>query len=333
MLKKFYVVTPVFNPFRFKSRVKLYNDFEKYVEDNIPTQLRTIEVALGERPFEVTTSCDSTDIQLRTHHEMWHKERMINLAIARLPADWEYVAWIDADVRFTRPDWAIETVHLLQHYDFIQMFDTAIDLSPAHEPLKIHHGYMSAYSKGKFSNRSHPYQTFHPGFAWAARRDALDKVGGLIDFGILGAGDRHMAQGLVGQVQTSYPDNVSDAYKDKLRVWQDMAVRHIKKNVGHMEGSLLHYWHGKKVDRGYLSRWQILSKNIYDPNLDIKCDTQGLYQYTDRNPELRYDIRRYFLSRNEDSIDVPTQERVIGNATDKPHKFHKHQGHKKGHGK
>jgi hypothetical protein len=36
--------------------------------------------------------------------------------VARLPNDWKYVAWVDADVNFTNPHWVRVTVQQLQHY-------------------------------------------------------------------------------------------------------------------------------------------------------------------------------------------------------------------------
>lgn len=62
------------------------------------------------------------NLQLRTSHEIWLKENSLNLGFARLPPDWKYAAWIDADVTFARPDWACETVHQLQHNPVVQMW-------------------------------------------------------------------------------------------------------------------------------------------------------------------------------------------------------------------
>jgi hypothetical protein len=298
-----YVVTPVFNPWRYKSRIKLYREFEKYVKDS-GAKLITIELAFGARDFVVTEPDDPFDIQLTTNTELWHKERMINLGIQRLPPDWKYVAWIDADVVFSRPDWAHETVQLLQHFPVIQMFSQAIDLSPTYDVLKIHTGMIYAHYEGIMQDPTGRYEKFHPGFAWAARRDAINDLGGLCDIAVLGSADRHMALSLLERVEKSYPKGISAGYYEQLQMWQNRAKAHIKKNVGYMAGSLMHYWHGKKVDRRYKDRWKILIKYGYDPEFDLKFDSQGLYQFTDRCPQLEHDIRKYFASRNEDSIDL-----------------------------
>ncbi len=300
---KLYVVTCISNPVRYKSRYSLYKDFEKMVVD-AGAELYTVEIAFGNRQFEVTDYKTLNDIQLRTTTELWHKENALNIGIQNLPSDWEYVAWIDADICFARPDWVTETLHMLQHYDIVQMFSHAQDLSPTHEVIQNHKGFVYCYQNGLPGSNTY-YPNWHPGFSWAARREALDKLGGLIDYAILGAADRHMAFGLIGKIDSSIPSELKNgAYAQELRLWEDRANRLIKKNIGYMPGTILHYWHGKKKDRGYQDRWKILVNNSYDPDLDLKRDTQGLYQLTDHNIKLRDDIRKYFRSRNEDSIDL-----------------------------
>ena len=124
-----HVIAVISNPQRYETRYDLYNKFAKHVEDS-GARLWTVETAFGDRPHEITASDHSQHIQLRTSTELWHKENMINIGISRLPANWEYVAWIDADVTFARPDWALETLHQLQHYKVVQMFSDCMDLSP-----------------------------------------------------------------------------------------------------------------------------------------------------------------------------------------------------------
>src|SRR4051812_49367686 len=88
-----YVVTPIFNPVRYRSRWKLYEDFARRVEQ-AGAILYTVEVAFGERAFAVTEAGHPRHIQLRTDHELWLKENIINVGVARLPHDWKYVAWV-----------------------------------------------------------------------------------------------------------------------------------------------------------------------------------------------------------------------------------------------
>jgi hypothetical protein len=317
-----HVITVIFNPHRYRSRWSLYKKFEKQIEDAGAT-LWTVEAAFGEREFAITESNHPRHIQFRTAHELWHKENLINLAISRLPADCKYVAWVDADVRFVRPDWVGETLHKLQHFHFVQMFSECQDLDSAYESFKRHKGFGYSYHNGykKTQNPSYCYakpqpekklfETWHPGFAWAARREAIDAVGGLLDFAILGSGDNHMAKALVGDAKLSLHPKLHPNYKRMVLEWEKRAEQHIRRNVGYVEGLILHNWHGSKRNRRYRDRWQILVEHQFDPLVDLKRDWQGLWQLTERSMGLRDGIRKYFAQRNEDSIDLCDDERQM----------------------
>lgn len=322
---RLYVVTTVFNPLRLRNRYWNYWAFENMV-NKAGAILYTVEIAFGERHFEVTDPTNPRHLQLRAHdqQELWLKENSLNLLIERLPSDWKYVAWIDADVSFARPDWSQETMHLLQHYSFLQMFSQAQDYNVNYESSMIIPGFV--YGRGLTSQQSIAgkiKETYyygmakiagekkwlyrHPGFCWAARREALDKVGGLIDWAILGAGDFLMAHALFGQIEEGKTINAgySKAYKELCYNWQDRALKHIRMNVGYMPGLVHHYFHGRKEDRKYNSRWKLLVETKFDPLTDIKRDTSGLWQLhddgTDRFLDLRDGLRKYARIRNEDS--------------------------------
>jgi hypothetical protein len=303
-----YVVTPIVNPSRYKSRYSLYRDFEKHIID-AGAVLYTVEAAYGDRGFEITGTSNPRHIRVQTNHEVWHKENLINIGVSRLPADWKYVAWIDADVQFARSDIVAETIHQLQHYSVVQMFAHTTDLGPRHEPLRSFEGFVAQWIRqnGEVPDNMEQYSIWHPGYAWACRRDAWDHLGGLIDFGIVGSADRYMACGLIGEMaQSLSADIVRDcpAYTEWCFEWQARAETYIKRNIGFVDGLLLHYFHGAKKNRGYFNRSAILWKNQFDPAKDIKRDWQGVWQLTDRKIGLRDQLRAYFRARDEDSIEV-----------------------------
>jgi hypothetical protein len=303
-----YVVTPIVNPSRYRSRYSLYRGFEKYITD-AGALLYTVEAAYGDRTFEITEPANPRHIRLRTNHEVWHKENLINIGVSRLPADWKYVAWIDADVQFARPDIVAETIHQLQHYSVVQMFAHATDLGPRHEPLHSFEGFVAQWIRqnGEVPANMEQYSVWHPGYAWACRRDAWDHLGGLIDFGIVGSADRYMACGLIGEIaQSLSADIVRDCpvYTDWCLEWQARSETTIKRNIGFVDGLLLHYFHGAKKNRGYVNRSAILWQNQFDPVKDIKRDWQGMWQLTGRKIGLRDQLRAYFRARDEDSTEV-----------------------------
>ena len=295
----------------YKSRYKLYEQFKRRLQRaGIP--LWTTEVAFGHRPHRVTQPRDNFDQQLRTHTELWHKERALQLMIWHLSEtapDWKYVAWIDADVEFPNWEgenaWYLETVKALHHFKVVQLFQNAVDLGPNGESLNIHNGFAYSYRKGLPSKPG--YSSWHPGFAWAARREALEHTP-IIDFGILGSGDRHMACGWVGKIMESVNHQCSHGYKQRLADWQAQAERYVRRDIGYVPGTILHHWHGRKSLRGYQSRWKILADTQFDPNTDIQPDTNGLWKFVDhgdlRSIELRDKCRDYFTARNDDSNDL-----------------------------
>jgi hypothetical protein len=324
-LQHLVVITVISNPIRYRRRYELYQTFAENMREAGAT-LITVEQAFGERPFEVTNGENPLHVQVRTVDELWHKENMINIGInyaSQVYPDWRYLAWVDADVMPMTGSvrhWLEETVQQLQHYHVVQMFKSAFDLDPQNNVIgQPQESFMSKYVssgyklpiKGGFWKGHYYMEHGHPGFAWAATREALDSMSGpmggpLIDFAILGAGDRHMCLGLVSAMEQSF-EHLNREYRHALMQWQIRADRWIKRDVGYVAGSIYHMWHGKKRDRGYTDRWKILRDNSYDPLLDLTRDSQGLLKletWNDRQIRLRDQIRSYFRSRNEDSIDL-----------------------------
>lgn len=310
-LSRFHVMTMVSNPVRFKTRYDLYRRFSRHMAES-GVNFWTVEVAFGDRPFEVTDASNPRHLQLRTEGELWHKENALNLLAARLPMDWESVAWIDADIEFTnwRDDkaWYIETVEALQHYDVVQLFQNAVDLGPNGETIQVHNGFVWSYLTGK-PRTSDYYPHWHPGFAWAARRRAWDDLGGLIDYAAVGSADNHMAFSLINELERGgFHEGLPTRYVDNLVNWQEQAERYVRRNIGYIPGTILHNWHGRKANRKYSERNKILIDESFDPARDLKRDWQGLYQLVDHGDErsirLRDKIRAYFRARNEDSIDL-----------------------------
>lgn len=304
---KFHVITCISNPARFQRRYELY---KKFAADMLAQNINfhTIELQLGDRPFVVTDRCNPNHVQVRGWDALWHKENLLRIAMGRLPEDWETVAWIDADVEFTRRDWVEETLHQLQVHQVVQMFETAVDLGPSGQTLSVHKSFMSQYIKNCAYHPESTYQEWHPGYCWAARREAIDGMGGLYERAILGAGDRHMALSFVGKAQCSFIPNMNGAYVEDIMRFQERCHHTIRRDVGFVPGTILHNWHGKKKDRRYFDRWEILVNNRYHPHHDIKKDSYGVFNFHDdgshRFLRLRDEIRHYLRQRSEDSIDI-----------------------------
>lgn len=311
-----YVVATIFNATRWRSRWKLFQRFRHHMLAS-GVRLCVVELAFGDREFSLTEEHNGWQdneyhLRLRTDHELFYKENLINLGVARLPADWKYMAWVDADVLFSKPDWADGTVQALQHYDWIQPWSQAIDLDSNHEVLAQHEAFLHSYLLGRelpqvcggYYYGGKPrgrFHTWHPGYAGACTREAFDAVGGMMDWAILGSGDSYMAYALIGEINRAIPAGVHPRYRQLAEEWQDRAESSIRRNIGVQRGLLLHYFHGAKANRRYKDRWKILVDHQFNPDEHLQRDWQGLYQLSHKAPlGLRDDIRRYFRERCED---------------------------------
>jgi hypothetical protein len=289
-------------------------------------------LAYGDRPFEITDAAqEPRDVQLRTHHELFHKENILNRIIQTFPAGWKYGAYIDADFHLTRHDWALETIQQLQHYDFVQPFSSYSDLTEDHLPMRVSSGFAFNYVQNGYrlpdgyvnggwkkpggceygSGTGPRGGVGATGGMWAFRRTAFDTVGGLLDTCILGHGDWFMAFGLVGEEAPDVHSGTYTAdYRASISAWQRNAAK-LKKNIGYVDGFAVHHFHGSKVRRAYSHRDLILVRHQFAPTTDLRADWQGIYQLTPDKPALRDEIRRYFLSRTEDDPNLYGSEKPL----------------------
>lgn len=310
-MSRLHVVTAITNPVRYRSRPALYREFVRHVTAHQGVTLWTAEAAFGNRDFEVTEEGHPNHLRLRTRSEVWHKENLLNLLIEQLPKDGAPVAWVDADVHFTRPNWVQETLEQLEHYDVVQMFEECQDLDSDYNvvPNSRMRSMVASWQDGEPmipSKLSSGYcrTAGHCGYAWAIRRDALRRLGGkLIDFAIVGSADYQMACAFMGRIEETIPPGVHESYARAIRAFGHRA-RLLQRNIGYVPGLLLHNWHGKKSDRGYLWRNKILTEHKFNPETDLDFDEQGMLRLnmdgTDRMLDMRDSLRQYFRSRNED---------------------------------
>ena len=315
------------NPCRYRVPRELFNDFRRHMGGSANVKLYVGELAYGDRPHDVTDWGCPLDTQLRTQHELWHKENILNRVVQQFPPDWQYGAYCDGDFHFTRHDWALEAVHQLQTYDWVQLFSTYCDLGPRHAagPTFLGFAFANAHRldfRGRKMCAGEPYNlkvtvspTYgeatvpatergfigSPGGAWAFRRSAFDAVGGLLDICILGTGDYHMALGLAGHA-LAHQETLegTSAYRQAIEAWKQRAAI-LRGNIGYIDCHAIHHYHGPKSNRGYGWRPKMLEDHGFDPGKDIYRDHQGIYQLTPHKPRLRDDLRAYFRSRNDDA--------------------------------
>jgi hypothetical protein len=311
-----HVVAVISNPQRYESRYRLARKFIEEMQATPNVKLYVVETAFGDRRHEVTdpSVCDPASdrldhhprhLQLRTDSSIWIKESMINLGVQRLlPRDWRYLAWVDADVCFRDSGWALETIHQLQHYAVLQPWRHALDLDARGGVMRVFESYGYRHQEGRPQSVGDAYHDAwgHTGYGYACTRAFWEAAGGLLDFCILGSADRHMAYGMTGDAAKSLNARLTSGYRRRVMEWQTRAHRACNGQVGYIDGRIEHGFHGRKADRKYQSRWNILLDHRFDPDTDIVHDHQGLIQLVGK-PKLEHAVMRYNIARNEDTVE------------------------------
>ena len=332
-----YVVTAISNIQGYKSRYKLYENFSKYLDKFENVTLYTVELAYRGAPFVVTQADNPHHVQIRGDQPFWHKENLLNIGFKHLPPEAKYVAWLDADIEFLDPNWAENTINLLDKTPVIQMFSRCRDLGPSDEVLYEVPSFMAYLpdlrdnlfrdrSKLRIHRPSSQGKVLHnleytsllppaalqpnPGMAWAARRDFLDQIGGLIDWCVISPGDWHMACCFAELINTfidrkiCYSHKLSQGYQNRLREHQARCSALLDAPAGMLEGRIAHHWHGSRVNRGYGPHWDILLNNDFDPDLDLTLDSHGLYRVRPFREKLLQDVLDNLNGRQEDSTSL-----------------------------
>jgi hypothetical protein len=293
-----HVIMVISNPCNFRRRILLAREFVQRMEFEKDISLYIVELTYGNEPYYITDSDNPRHLQLRGDRVLWHKENMINIAVhTLLPKDWKAVAWIDADIEFDSPTWALDALRILNgSRDIIQLFSHCVDMDPDLKAMRVFQSFGFQYNKGiKYTASGVNY--FHPGYAWAITRKAYERIGGVYDLAILGSGDFILAMSLIGQAIKTVNRGETEEYQASVLAYQER-VKGLR--VGYAPGVIRHYYHGSKKKRGYDDRWKILIKYDYKPSHLITNEKGLLVPASDCPNHMLRDIRNYFFSRDED---------------------------------
>jgi hypothetical protein len=249
--------------------------------------------------FVITDKNNPNHLQLKSHTPLWHKENMINMGVKYLlPSNYKAFAWIDGDVEFENNNWALDTLKILNgSKDIVQLFSHCVDMDKDNTTLNLFQGFGYNYCKNKkYSSKKLDY--WHPGFAWAITRKAYEKIGNLFQLGILGSGDNIVALSLIGKVEMIINEKYNIEYKNAILDYQKK-LKTLR--LGYVPGVIRHYFHGKKANRKYVERNEVLIKHNYSPKTYLTTDEKGILIPTDCfTEEFKENIMNYFRERKED---------------------------------
>lgn len=299
---KLHAIAVISNPAQFARRYILAREFIHRMEEDENVILYIVELAYNDQKYYITDSKNPRHLQLRTDTALWHKENMINLGTKLLPKNWKAFAWIDADIEFENPSWAVDTLKILNgHKDVVQTFSHAVDMDKDESAMRIFTSFGYQHVKKQKFNKN-PENFWHPGFAWAITRKAYERIGGLYESAILGSGDNIMSLSLINNGLKGINVGSSDEYKKTIEDFQKK-MRTLR--LGYVPGVIRHYFHGSKKNRAYNERWKILMDNGYSPQNHIMRNKDGLLIPTKECPkEMLEQINTYFHERNEDEFNL-----------------------------
>lgn len=304
-MSEFWAITVYFNPAKFKSLLSNYLLFsENLRQQNV--KLLTVECAFNDDEFQIPLG--ENVHRLRSNSIMWQKERLINYGVSVLPPECKYFGWLDCDVIFSNPDWAKMAVEKLQKAHIIQLFKKVFYLPPGHKTFDGHSRIMAIQGvvwqkiihKNWLERRRRKELPFSvPGFAWGARRDVFEDIGGIYDRNIVGSGDTFLVDCYFDSWDIhGFAAKFTDHMKRDMLEWYSL-LKKKQPILDYLPIDIYHLWHGSLKNRQYMDRHDIILKYDYDPRTDIILKN-NVYEWNSDKYGMHQDILAYFHSRQED---------------------------------
>ncbi|MDX3458202.1 hypothetical protein PV396_40775 [Streptomyces sp. ME02-8801-2C] len=301
-----WAITSYFNPAGYRTRFANYQLFRQRL--NVP--LITVEHSPDGR-FELGPADADILVQLSGGSTLWQKERLLNVALDRLPENCTAVAWIDCDVVLEDDDWARLALRKLETAVLLQPFSRArevradqIDDPPPSAVVRP--SFALQYVEGALvEERLRTWRIgtdpvpLHCGYAWVARAEVILRHG-LYDASIVGGGTRELASTAIDRIDHLLACRPRNEYqREHLLEWAKPFAEAVDGRVDYLDGDLVHLWHGDVSHRGYGTRYQMVADLGFDPTHDIAV-AGGCWEWSSDKPELHRRVHEYFAQRRED---------------------------------
>ena len=307
--EKLWAITSYFNPLGYRRRLENFRLFRSAL--TVP--LVAVELSFDGR-FALTAEDAEILVQLHGRDVLWQKERLLNMAVASLPAACQKVIWLDCDLVYQRRDWAAQVDGLLDVYPMVQAFthirhlppDTSLTDAAATKPIFSQPSMAAAIQAGRpihtcleeAADRAEG--TTAVGVAWAAQRWVLDKHG-FFDASIVGGGDTALAAAAYGHFEEVMRlHGMNQWQREYYLKWAEPLFRSVEGQIAPSAGDVFHMWHGTMADRRPRQRHAGLAPFDFDPATDIARDEAGCWQWSTEKPGLHQYVKDYFAARKED---------------------------------
>ena len=142
------------------------------------------------------------------------------------------------------------------------------------------------------------------GYAWAAKRELLDRHG-FFDACIIGGGDRAVFSAAYGCFDSIMDfHHMNPHQRRRFLAWAEPFHDSVQGSVGHIEGDVVHLWHGAPETRLYRQRHVEFAALGFNPFEDIALSDEGSWRWNSDRPELHSHVRRYLEVREADSVEA-----------------------------
>ena len=302
----FWGITTFFNPQGYKNKLEHYKVFRENAKRQ-GLKLLVIECALKDNGYEIQEEDADILVRVKSNSVLWHKERLLNIALKHLPVDCDKIIWIDCDVIILNDNWIKETAELLEDYIIVKPFSKAIRLDRKETKMLIKNNSLNDFENKRrdsaetYSIENNPFW-FLSVFGIAARRKTMDKIG-FFDTTIAGNGDSLMISAFLN-IDPVIPRKpltaeINQNFLSEINNWNKMTATEIRKSIAALDGIMIHLFHGSLKEKKYDNRFDFLADNGYNPKTFLTKNEYDCYEWTEKGQKLGRELEYYFLERNE----------------------------------
>jgi hypothetical protein len=317
------VVSCFFNPSRSQRRVRNFKKFYAGVQST-GVHCLVVELVFGSSAFQLEDGENA--IKLRTDGVMWHKERLLNIGIKQLLFQgYKKIVWLDGDITFDNKDWPRLVADKLNSVNLCQVFGTVVITGPENCCPEVGTSGVKYFLEKKHLYKQSPVNLSglmrgrlrggQSGFGWAARAEVLKKQL-LYDKAIVGGGDKLIFAASLAADRSDRRfqalthssvacekcdhQNQSAAYTRYYLDWAECWAAAVDNKVGYVDLQIRDMYHGRREDRKYHERREILYRHQFDPAHDLSTDEMDCLAWGSDKQDLHRDVESYFLARRED---------------------------------
>ncbi len=292
------VVSSYFNLSKSKFRRANYLAFRAAL-DAIGIASLTVEWSVDGIGFELPE--DASILRVPGGDLIRQTERLLNHGIQHLPAQYDKVAWVDADILFEQDDWPERVEKSLQKSPLVQMFSLAKMMSDPNErqasAMEVPGSIYCQQHQVKWPDGTD--RLGHCGYAWAARREVIQQVG-LYDAVPVGGGDKNQLFALLNQLDHQQMlERQNEAMRKHYCDWALRLRKACGERCGYVDLSLRHLWHGSLESRQYRPRHAIPLRHDFNPWEDLCVSPSGAWQWNSDKPGLHEEVAAYLRSVGE----------------------------------